>query len=65
MKPFKIIDLHLSYQLFKKYQNIMKNRFAAFMTKNSISTETHIGFRGKGELQEQYMNFRKVSNSIS
>jgi len=43
----------------------MKNRLAAFITKNSISTETHIGFRGKGEMQQQYMNFKKVSNSIS
>ena len=45
----------------------MENRLAAFCNKKQHFNRNilHIGFRGKGELQQQYMNFRKVSNSIS
>ena len=42
MKPFKIIDLHLSYQLFQKYQNINEKQISCFYNKKTAFQQKHI-----------------------
>jgi len=52
---FKILDPSFLSAFSIIFEELMKNRFPAFITKNNSFTEVQRGFKGGNQLKEQYM----------